>query len=62
MLRIQKNNNVIINREIRKIKTKMHTQVLLDINKEKILRKKKKNRNKFLQKILRIFAVNDRSM
>lgn len=42
MLRIQKNNNVIINREIRKIKTKMHTQVLLDINKEKILREKKK--------------------
>lgn len=61
MIRIQKNNNVIINREIRKIKTKMHTQVLLDINKEKILNKKK-NRNKFLQKILRIFAVNDRSM
>lgn len=41
MLCIQKNNNVIINREIRKIKTKMHTQVLLDIKKEKFMRKKK---------------------
>lgn len=62
MLRIQKNNNVIINREIRKIKTKMHTQVLLDINKEKILRKKKKNRNKFLQKFFKDICSHDRSM